>query len=38
VHFRESADQLAQVFAQFGLAHRLAPFERGKPLAIDIKP
>jgi len=38
VHFRESADQLAHVFAQFGLAHRLAPFEKGKPLAIDIEP
>jgi L-ascorbate metabolism protein UlaG (beta-lactamase superfamily) len=36
VHFRESADQLAHTFAQFGLAHRLAPFERGKPLAIDV--
>jgi L-ascorbate metabolism protein UlaG (beta-lactamase superfamily) len=36
VHFRESAEQLAQVFAQFGLAHRLAPFEKGKPLSIDI--
>jgi L-ascorbate metabolism protein UlaG (beta-lactamase superfamily) len=36
VHFRESADQLAHVFSQFGLAHRLAPSERGKPLAIDV--
>jgi L-ascorbate metabolism protein UlaG (beta-lactamase superfamily) len=37
VHFRESAEQLAQVFAQFGLAQRLAPFEKGQPLAIDIE-
>jgi len=36
VHFRESAEQLTQVFAQFGLAHRLAPFDKGKPLTIDI--
>jgi hypothetical protein len=36
VHFRESADQLAHVFSQFGLAHRLAAFEKGKPLTVDI--
>lgn len=32
VHFRESQDQLAAAFAQFDLADRLRPFERGKPL------
>jgi L-ascorbate metabolism protein UlaG (beta-lactamase superfamily) len=36
VHFRESADQLAHAFSQFGLAHRLAPFEKGNPLIIDV--
>jgi hypothetical protein len=37
VHFRESADQLAHVFAQFGLIDRLTPFEKGKPLVIDTR-
>ena len=37
VHFRESAEQLANVFAQFNLAHRLARFERGEPLVVAPK-
>lgn len=32
VHFRESQDQLAQVFNQFNLADRLSLFEKGQPL------
>ncbi len=32
VHFRESQDQLAAVFALFNIADRLKRFERGKPL------
>jgi len=35
-HFTESQDQLAAVFAAFGLAHRLTRFERGKTLLIDL--
>lgn len=37
VHFRESAEQLANVFAQFNLAHRLVRFERGEPLIVAPK-
>jgi L-ascorbate metabolism protein UlaG (beta-lactamase superfamily) len=36
IHFRESHDQLADVFAKFNLTDRLTPFERGKPLTIDL--
>lgn len=36
VHFRETASQLANVFAQFKLGDRLTPFERGQPLVIEI--
>lgn len=36
VHFRESQSQLAAVFAQFNLADRLTPFEKGVPLAIRL--
>jgi L-ascorbate metabolism protein UlaG (beta-lactamase superfamily) len=32
-HLRENQDQLADVFAKFDLAHRLARFEKGKPLS-----
>jgi L-ascorbate metabolism protein UlaG (beta-lactamase superfamily) len=35
VHFRESQDELADVFATFNLAERLTSFERGKPLSIS---
>lgn len=33
-HLRESQDQLADVFAKFGLAHRLSRFEKGQPLKV----
>lgn len=36
VHFRESQDQLAAVFAQFNLADRLLPFERGRRLRLPV--
>lgn len=36
VHFKETQDQLAEVFARFNLAERLTRFERGKPLEIKI--
>lgn len=36
VHFRESQDQLADVFAQFNLSHRLRRFERGKALCFSV--
>ncbi|RTL50904.1 MAG: MBL fold metallo-hydrolase [Bradyrhizobiaceae bacterium] len=34
VHFRETQDQLADVFDKFSLSSRLTRFERGKPLSI----
>lgn len=37
VHFRESQDQLADVFAKFGLADRLTRFEKGRPLVLGLK-
>src|SRR5262245_21604443 len=37
VHFRESQDQLADVFAKFGLADRLTRFEKGRPLVLSLK-
>mgnify|MGYP001099638567 CR=1 FL=1 len=36
-HFRESQDQLADVFAQFHLPDRLVPFEKGRPLVIPVQ-
>lgn len=38
VHLRETQHQLAEVFAKFGLADRLARFERGRPLAFPLHP
>ena len=32
IHFRETQDQLAAVFSQLGIAHRLTRFEKGRPL------
>jgi L-ascorbate metabolism protein UlaG (beta-lactamase superfamily) len=37
VHFRESQDQLADVFSQFKLADRLTLFEKGKPFVVSLK-
>jgi len=36
VHFRESQAELTATFAQFGLANRLAVFERGIPIRFPI--
>ena len=36
VHFRESQEQLFDVFLQFGVANRLLRFERGKSLTFDV--
>ncbi|UPG85622.1 MBL fold metallo-hydrolase [Luteibacter aegosomatis] len=36
-HLRESQDQLADVFATFGVAHRLTRFDKGQPLRIDLR-
>lgn len=35
-HFRESREQLNAVLARFGLAHRLTPFERGRPTRFSV--
>jgi L-ascorbate metabolism protein UlaG (beta-lactamase superfamily) len=35
-HLSETQDQLADVFSQFKMADRLTPFEKGKPLQIDL--
>jgi L-ascorbate metabolism protein UlaG (beta-lactamase superfamily) len=38
VHIRETQAQLAEVFERFGLAERLAQFERGVPLSFPLPP
>jgi L-ascorbate metabolism protein UlaG (beta-lactamase superfamily) len=35
-HLSETQDQLADVFSQFRMADRLTPFEKGKPLQIEL--
>lgn len=35
-HLREGQDQLADVFAQFSIAHRLTRFEKGKALSFAV--
>jgi L-ascorbate metabolism protein UlaG (beta-lactamase superfamily) len=37
-HLRETQTQLATAFGAFGLADRLKPFERGRPLSFPLPP